>query len=224
MDKQNLISLLNYQTKAVIFEGYFSSIKECVEEAINQKIALDYVDLSGQNLSCANMDDGSFRGANFSYSNLKDANLSECDFTNANFSYTDLTSACMAISIVKGCFFYQASFCMTDVTDAFIVNCVFSCPSALDVYFARSQQFKNNVFYAEGYGNVIMNEPPVVVHGLCRSIVFTDDMIKIGHEFIKKDIIADMHIEQLVMDYGEKTGLLLNAFLSQKQHSFMDLV
>jgi hypothetical protein len=224
MNKQNLISLINHQTKAVIFEGYFSSVKECVEEAINKRVKLDYVDLSGQNLSCANMDDGSFHRANFSHSNLMDANLSECDFTDANFSYADLTSACIAISVTKGCRFYQTSFCMTDVTDAVVKNCVFSCPSVFDVAFARSQHFGNNIFYAEGQGSYVMNEPPIVIHGLCRPVVFIDDMVKIGHDFYEKGVIADMRAEQLVMDYGEKTGLLLCALLSQKQYSFMDLV
>ena len=224
MKKQNLIRLYHHQTKTIVFEGYFSSFRECVEMAINRKISLDHVDFSGQNLGCANLDDGSFRGANFFRCNLRGANLSECNVTDANFSHADLTSACLALSIIKGCQFYQTSFSVTDVTDAIIANCVFSCPTAFDLTFARAQRFYNCVFYVEGQGSFMMNEPPIVIGGLSRPVVIMDDMVKIGQDFFDREIIEGFDRGRLVADHGEKMGVLLYGLLSQKQNSFIGAV
>jgi hypothetical protein len=113
---------------------------------------------------------------------------------------------------------------MTDVTDAILANCVFSCPTIFDTALARTQQFRNCVFYVEGQDSFTMNEPPIVIHGLCRPVVIADNMVKIGHDYFCKNSLGTMTREQMIAEHGKQIGTILCNILSTKCNGFLDFV
>ena len=67
----------------VVFSGLFYSHKECIEEAVRNKVSLENADLSGMDLSGACLQKGNFINASFLFTVLD----------NVDFSY----------SILNGC-------------------------------------------------------------------------------------------------------------------------
>jgi len=91
-----------------------------------------------------------------------------------------------------------ASFAATDVTDAVISGCQFSCASVFSTMFGRAAIFTNCSFVHDEKGVCRMGKPPVVISGLSRDIVYMDNIVKIGSDFVSKaDLIAagDRHVE-----------------------------
>lgn len=175
----------------LLFEGFYKTIKDCVEHAVQIKTDLSYANLSGLNLSQVNMDDGIFFGANFRNTNLNAANLSEAVFDNACFENADVTFACFAISSLKNVNFVNASFGHTDVTDATISGCRFSCPSIFTTHFHRAELFKDCVFIHRNNNVIRMSRAPITIHGLPCDITYVDQHVRIGNDFVLKgDLIA----------------------------------
>jgi len=204
--------LRNHQTGDVLYEGRFETLKQCVESAVHQRINLSYVDLRNANLSHANLDDANMESANLSGANLCGANMSEGVFDCANFSNADVTYACFVQSSFKNSNFTKSSFAVTDMTDAVVEGCVFSCPSVFNMQFHRTEKFSNNMFM-DGDKAVPMNKIPVMVVGLSRDIVYLDNHIKIGMDFVDKtDLIAagDRHLEFI---YGREVATFIRPVL-----------
>ena len=213
MMKKTRHQLICHHTGEVLFSGWFDSLKSCVEAAVRDHINLDGVDLRGANLSCANLDDGQFAGANFTDANLNGANLSESIFDNAIMKSADLSHACLALSSVLNVNMDGASFGQTDVTDAVISGCQFSCPSVFTTSFYRAAKFHSCSYIHGEIGALSMSKPPVVINGLVRDIVYLDNIVKIGMEFVSKgDLIAagDRHLEFL---YGREIASFLRPVL-----------
>ena len=82
-----MIKLNTYEIKntnnEVVFSGLFYSHKECIEEAVRNKVSLENADLSGMDLSGACLQKGNFINASFLFTVLD----------NVDFSY----------SILNGC-------------------------------------------------------------------------------------------------------------------------
>jgi len=181
-----IITLKNHKTAEALYEGAFSTVVSCVEQAISERVTMDEVDLSYQNLSYANFDNGSFKRAKFTGANLHEANLSECDFTGADLSHTDLTMACLAISRLYACDMRGASLGLTDVTDAEIMGCRFSCPTIFDTAFHRCHIFQDCLYYDDTGAVLPLATPPIVIKGLPKSMTILDHHIQIGHEIFEK--------------------------------------
>lgn len=200
-------------TGEMIFEGWFETIKQTVEQAVIDHVCLDGVDLSGVNLACANLDDAQLSGANLSSANLNGANLSESIFDNANLSGADVSHACFALSSCMNVNMIGTSFGNTDVTDAVISGCQFSCPSVFTMSFGRAAMFANCTYIGMDGMPCRMTKPPVVITGLSREVVYMDDVIKIGNDFVSKiDMIAagDRHLEFL---YGREIAAFIRPVL-----------
>lgn len=213
MDKKKRFELVCYQTQDILFEGWFGTIKDCVEAAISDNICLDGVDLSGMNLACANLDDAQMAGANLSAVNFNGANLSEGIFDNANMRDADLSHACLVMSSLMNVDMTGASFAATDVTDAVISGCQFSCPSVFSTLFSRTAVFNNCSFIHAKRGALPMSKPPVIVQGLSRDIVYLDHCVKIGNDYVSKiDIAAagDRHLEFI---YGREVAAFIRPVL-----------
>jgi hypothetical protein len=102
-----------------------------------------------------------------------------------------------------------ASFGNTDVTDAVITGCQFSCPSVFTVLFARAALFSHCSYLHIDKGIFPMNRAPIIIQGLNRDVVYLDNTVKIGHEFISKgDLIAarERHLEFI---YGREVANFL---------------
>lgn len=213
MNKKKRFELHCYQTNEILFDGWFTTIKECVEAAVTDNICLDGVDLSGINLACANLDDAQMSGANLNGTNLNGANLSECVFDNATMQMADLSHACLALSSLMNVDMTGASFAATDVTDAVISGCHFSCPSVFTTLFSRAAVFKDCSFIHPERGALAMTKPPVFVCGLTRDIVYLDHCVKIGNDYVSKmDIAAagDRHLEFI---YGREVAAFIRPVL-----------
>ena len=83
---------------SLLFEGDFSSLAECLTNAIKngadlRSANLYSADLSGANLRSADLYSADLRSANLSSADLSSADLSSADLRSANLSSADLSSA-----------------------------------------------------------------------------------------------------------------------------------
>lgn len=209
---QKKYQLTNYETHEILYEGFYKSFVECLENAVLKKVDLTGIDLSGQNLSHANLDDAYMPMAKCVKTNFCGANMSEAVFDGADFTDSDLTYACLVQSSLRDVRMMGTSFAVTDVTDAIIERCVFSCPSVFSTLFQRAHIFHDNQFIHMNK-TVRMNHVPIFVCGLPRDIVYLDHYIKIGSEFIlKTDLLAagNRHLEFL---YGVEIARFIRPVL-----------
>jgi Pentapeptide repeats (8 copies) len=106
----------------IIFEGEYTSQRECVLDAVAKKIDLrgsdlrdsnlSGSDLSGSDLSGSNLRDSNLRGSNLSGSdlsgsnlsgsNLSDSNLSDSNLSDSNLSGSDLSDSDLSGSNLRG--------------------------------------------------------------------------------------------------------------------------
>jgi len=79
---------------SVLFKSSKTTIKEAVEEAVNEYANLRYANLRGANLiganlTSANLIGADLRGANLTSANLRGANLTSANLRGANFFHTN---------------------------------------------------------------------------------------------------------------------------------------
>lgn len=216
MTTKTKYQLICDHTDEILFEGWFETIRACVERAVHDGVCLNGVNLAGVNLSNANLDDAKMAGANLSGANLNGANLSEGVFDHANFTECDLSHACLVQGSFMSTNFYGASFGSTDVTDAVIMGCQFSCPSVFSTLFGRAALFSGCSYIHDHCDYFDMLNPPVAIFGLVRDIVVLDDVIKIGNDFVmKKDIIAQ-GMNYFRAKYGEAIARYLSVVFHEK--------
>lgn len=216
MGKQHY-HLVCWHTDRILFEGRFESMRECVEQAVKEGVNLDGVDMTGQNLACANLDDAQMCGARFFGANLNGANLSEGVFDNADFTGADFSYACFAVSSLMDVDFTGASFSVTDVTDAVIRGCRFSCPSVFTTLFHRAAVFSACEFMGSDSKLMRMDKPPITISGLPRDIVYLDDAVKIGTEFVSKTDLRDAGMAHLRFLYGDMIASFLYAAMGREK-------
>jgi len=98
-----LMQIKRWDNGAVLFEGQFESMRDCVLAALKSSVSLryanlsyadlSYADLRSTNLSYADLHYANLRSANLSYANLRYANLRYANLRSANLSYADLSYA-----------------------------------------------------------------------------------------------------------------------------------
>ena len=209
-----------YRTGEILFEGWFDTIKTCIETAVSDGVPLDGVELSNQNLACANLDDAQMAGARLSGANLNGANLSEGVFDEVDFTNAELSYACMAQSTFMNANFYGASFGGTDVTDAVIRGCTFSCPSLFNTLLHRAAIFTDCVYVHERGRPCYLRSAPIVIQGLPRDIVYMDDDVKIGTDVLSKAQIKQAGLARLGGMFGEDVAQFLRPAMGIEADSF----
>ena len=160
--------IARHDTSQTLFCGYFKDFKTCLETAISNKINLHYADLSAQNLTNANLDDGVLSHADFSKTNLSGANLSETYCKGANFSESSLFNTCFAYSNLNNCNFTDAEFGATDIIGSIIDGATFSTLSAFTLNFTTTRQMKDCHFITEHGEHIEFSEPPITIQGLSK--------------------------------------------------------
>lgn len=205
------ITLKSHLTGEEIFEGHYENARQAVEDAVSQGVILDGVDVSHMNLACANLDDAQMAGARCHGTNFNGANLSEAVLDFADFTGAELSHACLAASSLNHVNFSEASFASTDVTDAVITRCQFTCPSVFTTLFCRAAHFKDCLYYCDKGHARQMNDVPIFIYGLPMEIVCLDNEIKIGRDFIAKKDIASAGLSHLKFLYGRKAAHFLIA-------------
>lgn len=156
----------SHKTGAILFEGTFASFRECLEQAVSERVNLSGADFKNKNLANACLDDGLFAGADFTGANLAGVNLSEATLTNASFADTDLYNACFAYSDLKNCDFRGASFGATDITGADISFSRFSALSCFSLDFTHARVMHGCRYTGIGETEFSFSLPPVVMRGL----------------------------------------------------------
>ena len=175
--------LVSAKTGETLFAGFFQDLKTCLEEAVIRRIPLHHINLKGQNLCNANLDDGIFGYADFSGTNLTGANLSESYCKGANFSETSLFNTCFAYSNLSMCKFKEASFGATDMTAALISGSEFSSLSAFSIDFTKIKQMNHCAFISHDGSVSSLSTAPIVITGLDQlPIIMLDEHIYRGHK------------------------------------------
>lgn len=98
LEKKQMMQILNWNTKKVIFEAEVTEMRDLVELAVNKKINLEFAnlydtDLRGANLSHSNFDGVIFKNANLYGANLSHSSFRFVDFSNANLSHSNLSNS-----------------------------------------------------------------------------------------------------------------------------------
>lgn len=168
-----------------LFKGQFTNFKDCLEQAVKNRITLERADLRNKNLTNANLDDAIMPGADLSGSNLSGANLSEAYLRGSNFSGAALYNTCMNDSNISACNFADASFGATDIHGTIISDSQFSTLSCFTLDFPRTRQMSGCIFINPDGRICTMSKPPIVIRGAGNDpIILMDRHVKSGHNII----------------------------------------
>lgn len=176
-----MMKLVSLQGKT-LFEGRFSTLRRCVEAAIDDNIDLTGVNLRRARLRHACLDGGRLAGACLWGAQLAHAQMSGADFTGADFRLSDLKDACLAQSSCRGCDFRGAYFTGAIVRDSYFDAAEFSCPSIFSVPWEEAASLKGAVYWHKGEVPCALSRAPLVISGLPRRVVMMQNHVLIGTE------------------------------------------
>lgn len=186
-----IFSIVSHKTGKTIYSGAFSSMRHCIQDAIERKIDLSYADLRHCDLTNGNFDGAVMPYAILSGANLSGANLSEATLHHSIFTHTDLYNTCLFGSDLHACDFSQANFGGTDICDTDISHSIFSTLSCLDLDFmnVRDMSGCEYITHDEQPQYCAMSKHPVIIKGLFHTpIVIFDQVIKVGGQIFHKDV------------------------------------
>lgn len=227
------IQVKDHRTGKVIFGGDFPTLRECVEQAVVDRVVLNGANLSEANLINASLDDAQMQNACFRNANLMGANLSEASLDNADFTNANLQSACLCFSSLKNCRFEGTAFGATDIAGCDISGSIFSTLSTLSTISTLStlSAFSLNFIDAISLsGCRYLHEgtacgfscPPVVISGLPFAISMMDEHILTGSRlWLRKEIRALANDNRPAARPGGDGGLY--AFIRSHKGLFREL-
>ena len=180
-------TLRKHTDNTVLYEGRFSSLRKCLEHAVEGGVPLPYINLKNQNLINISLDGAFMPGADFSGSNLSGANLSEATLPEASFKDTSLYNCCLAYSDLHGSDFAGASFGGTLIDGADMRNCIFTTLSCFDLDFMHCKDLRGCFFIGPESRHFEMSGAPVVIKGLLNvPIIMFDEFVKIGDKTMER--------------------------------------
>lgn len=174
------LQIKNHRTEEIIYHGQFNSAKDCVEQAAQDNVCLDYADLRHANLSHVSLDDAIMRHARLDHANLTGANLSEARLSGTSFAGVTLHGACLAFSALDGCNFENCEFGGTYIAGAVLDNARFSALSAFSLNFIDAERMDDCIYTAASGVSCPFSRPPLAINGLALPVVFLDRHLKIG--------------------------------------------
>ncbi len=193
--------LEKHTNRATLFEGYYSSFKACLEDAVAKKTDLSEIDLKYRKLNNFNLDTAYMPGADFSHANLTGTNLSESTLSASVFYSTYMHSTCLCESKLNRCDFRGAEFGATLIDGADLCDSTFTTLSSFDLNFTQCKSIVGSKFVDVEGKHYNMSQVPVVIKGVFDTpIVFLDQVIKIGgknfsielfNRLLKKQHFAD---------------------------------
>ncbi len=173
------IAIRTWETGRTLFESSARSLREAVEQAVRENIALDGADLIRANLSGGMLDGARLRGARLRGANLTGVNMSESDCAGTDLREAVIHGGCLACSDFSRSSFEFASFGATDISGAVFSGCRFSGLSVFTLDFSSCKAMQDAT-YTEDSLLYPLTSPPVVIHGLRYPIIFLDRHLKIG--------------------------------------------
>ena len=174
------ISLKQHRTGRILFQGYFTDIRAALEQAITEKINLNGLYLEGIDLSRANLDNAQLAHSVFHHCDLTRTNLSETILNQARFLDCDLSDSCLAYTYLRQTILIDTPLAHTELAGAHIENCVFNCPTALQLNYTTCRHFRNCVYIHDNRVYCPIHTQPITIQGLQYDITFMRDHIKIG--------------------------------------------
>lgn len=199
------IKIRNHTNKKIIYEGNFNNIIECLDQATQDNVNLEYADLRYTNLQCINIDSSKLSYADFCGANLNHANISEAKLNNIDFSGASLIGACLAESDLTGSCFRNVSFGATDITESNLDHCLFSTLSALQLPFQDASSMKFCLYENVLGQQIQLSQPPIVISGLMRCpIALIGDSILIGHRILPINILRSVHTQKFIQSKIDK--------------------
>lgn len=195
----------------ILFEGKFTNVKSGVEQAVEQGINLEKIDLRKANLAGAYLDDAKMAGACFWGANLASTDMTGGDFTNADFRAANFLDTCLAEANCENANFEGAYFSRTIMTDTNLTNCQFSCPSLFTLNLSDIQSLKGSIYSHLGEQDCNLSNIPLIIRGLPKQMIILDDSVIWGGS-VKK---IDMRDEVL--------GALENLIQAKNLHQFNSL-
>ena len=185
--------LQKHTDKKEIFSGYYPSFIACLEDAVDKKTDLSYIDLKNTNLSNANLDNACMPFTDFTGANLTGANMSEATLTASIFYNCSLFNTCLSYSGLNNCDFRGANFGATLTDGANIQNCIFSTLSCFDLEFCYVRHMDGCVFVADDGALHKMSQQPIVLKGFLNNhIIIFDQTVKIGVKFFPKEVLPNL--------------------------------
>ncbi len=181
---------------ALLFEGIYPTFTTCLEAAVQQGVKLDHLDLSGQDLRHANLDNAIIRWGDFTQADLSGANISEAVLDDSDFSCANMINICGCYSSFKRCLFLETAFGASDFSESIIDRATFAGPSMFSIPFARTSQMNFCLYQDESGQKHNMNHPPLVITGLKHTLILLEDIALINNKPIKKE-----KLESLLMRY-----------------------
>ena len=200
----NRVEIKSYKTHKILFSGYYSSVTECIEDAVTQKVDLSFADLSNQNLSNGNFDGAKLSGALMSGANLTGANFSESNLQNVLFTDTSLYNTCFCYSDLSASNFKNASFGATDIAGCDLRECEFSTLSCFSLDFTSIKTMHGSTYHSSNGTLCAMSSRPIVMNGILNSpIIIMDHVTKIGHRLFPKEMM--WHIP-MILKHSTENG------------------
>lgn len=175
-----IIQINHFRTGQVLYEGRFSGMRQAVETAIRDRVALAFADLRHANLVNAALDGAILDGAQLAHANLLGANLCEASLHRTGFQNALMHSAALCESIIDAANFDGALFGATDIAGARLRHCLFSTLSALDLNFVDTAELSTNGFIADEDYLCGFSKPPLVIKGFRHVITCLDNKMLIG--------------------------------------------
>ena len=201
-------STLRNTQNNILFEGSFPTLKDGLEAAISDNVALDNADLSNQNLTNANLDEYSFKSVTFEGSNLSGTNLSACNLSGSNLKNTSLYNTCFAESNLQYSDFTGAFFGGTDIAAANIMGCVFSTMTSFDLDFILTRNMDDVTFLNPDGKHCNITNPPIVVKNILpKPLIIMDRTVKYGHDILPTPLLQSGKLAKLIQElrHSQKT-------------------
>lgn len=183
-------------TSTPLFSGTYTSLKDCVEDAVKQRVSLKNANLKYADLHNANLDNIDLCGADISYANLSGANISESKLIRVNAQHTSLYNTCLAHSNLENIDLRLAEFGATDFSCANLNNAKFFIPDIHKVNWMNIQTHKHCLFEDIAHETLRSSNPPLCITGIERQPI-----IVIGDHLIIQGLITREQQNQGVKTY-----------------------
>ncbi len=207
---------MNLYTKdgALLYESSNETLQTTLENAIEEGVILDQINLKNKDLRNINFDTVIMRHACLVNADLTGANMSEAIFDHTDFSQTQLYNTCIAYSSLKACTFINSQFGATDFSESQIDGSTFAGSSLFSIVFRAVKSMQNVHFLYEKIAYSMQNVP-IHITNSAHDINVLDDHILIEHDmFSYEELELSQHASEnksdLVVFYNDLIKLSKN--------------
>lgn len=174
-------------TGEVLFEGRFNTVRQALEQAVNDNVVLSSVDLRQANLVGAELDNARLSQACLWGASLRKANITGVQLREIDCRNVDMTDCCLSESDCYGADFSGSYFSCTIFRETNLESAQFSCPSLFGQNLTEVESLKNAIYKHKGEVCCDLSCVPITISGLSKRVVLMKEQILIG------DSLHDIH-------------------------------